>query len=227
MNIASKLSVLAQIYEIYDEFTAALDLACKKTCAHCCTNDIALTTLEGYRIIDGLNQTSKSDLTTAVSSQSKAKRFKPAVTTNQLAELCAKGIDPPEENENSADQACSLLKEKLCSIYPLRPFGCRCMMSRHNCEGKGYAEIDDFILSVNTVFIQTIEHIDAIGCTGNLVDVVAALLLPENRLAYENSVLKCTTAGLIRNHPLKILMIPPEHRTKMQPILQALRNIKN
>jgi Fe-S-cluster containining protein len=227
MNIASKLRILAQIYEIYDEFAAALDLACRKRCAHCCTNDVALTTLEGYRIIDSLDQTSTSDLLTAVSSQSKAKRFQPAVTTNQLAELCAKGIDPPDENENSARQICSLLKENLCSIYPLRPFGCRCMMSRHNCGGKGYAEIDDFILSVNTVFIQTIEHIDAIGCTGNLVDVVAALLLPENRLAYENGVPKCTTAGLIRNRPLKILMIPPEHRAKMQPILQCLRNIKN
>jgi hypothetical protein len=109
----------------------------------------------------------------------------------------------------------------------LRPYGCRCLVSRHNCGQTGYAEIDDFVLSVNTVFLQTIEHIDAGGCTGNLVDVLQAMSEDQNRQAYCSSTLHCSANRLIPNQPIQVLMIPPEHRKKMEPILEALRGIKS
>jgi hypothetical protein len=86
--------------------------------------------------------------------------------------------------------------------------------------------MDDFVLSVTTMFLQTIEHMDANGCSGNLLHMLGVLAVEENRQAYEDNRLKCTTVGLIANHPLKVLMIPPEHRTKMEPILQSLRDIR-
>jgi hypothetical protein len=79
---------------------------------------------------------------------------------------------------------------------------------------------------VNTVFLQTIEHLDADGCSGNLIDVLQVMASEDNRRAYEKDRLKCETNGLIVNWSLKVLMIPPEHRTKMEPILQELRQIK-
>ena len=103
---------------------------------------------------------------------------------------------------------------------------CRCLVSKYNCAEKGYAEIDDFVVSVNTVFIQTIEHLDKTGCTGNLTDLLEVMLNNEKWAAYKSGVLKCQDNGLVRNHALTVLMIPPEHRARMAPILKSLRQIR-
>jgi hypothetical protein len=226
MEIISKLNILDQIYAVYERFAASLDLACKKYCDHCCTSGVILTTLEGYKIIDSLAPNQKAGIIHTMQTASEIKRFQPRVTTNRLAQLCAEGIEPPEEIESEPWQNCPVLLDHQCPIYALRPFGCRCLVSRHNCGEKGYAEIDDFILSVNTVFLQTIEHVDAEGCSGSLVDVLQTMLNKQNWEAYRNGKLHCTGNGLIANQPLEVLMIPPEHRTKMEPILQDLRQIR-
>jgi len=226
MNLASRLKILDQIYAIYDQFTASLDLACKKGCDNCCTSGVLMTTLEGYKIIDRLSSMADNDLIQQIRCASKIKRLRPQITTNRLAQLCAEGIDLPEEENNIDLQTCPILQDNQCPIYELRPYGCRCLVSRHTCGEKGYAEIDDFVLSVNTVFLQTIEHVDAGGCSGNLVDVLQAMSVENNREAYGNSILHCSASKLIPNQPLEVLMIPPEHRTKMEPILQQLRQIK-
>lgn len=225
MEITSKLKILDQIYGIYDKFTASLDLACKIYCDHCCTSGVIMTTLEGYKIIDGLTPATSADITQKMQAASEIKRFQPRITTNRLAQLCSQGVEPPEEIDNENWPDCSLLLDHKCPIYDLRPYGCRCLASRHNCGHKGYAEIDDFVLSVNTVFLQTIEHVDAGGCSGNLVDVLQAMSLDQNRKAYCNSMLHCSANKLVLNQPLEVLMIPPEHRTKMEPILKELRQI--
>jgi hypothetical protein len=225
MDITSKLKILDQIYNIYDKFAASLDLACKKKCDHCCTSGVTLTTLEGYNIMDRLTSDTDIDLIQKIHSASQIKRFRPQITTNRLAQLCAEGVEPPDEADNLDLQACPLLLDHQCPIYELRPYGCRCLVSRHNCGEKGYAEIDDFVLSVNTVFLQTIEHVDAGGCSGNLVDVLQAMSVEQNREAYGSSALHCSSNKLIPNQPLEVLMIPPEHRTRIEPILEKLRQI--
>ena len=151
--------------------------------------------------------------------------FKPKITTNQLAKLCAQGIEPPEE-EGSEARPCPFLNDGLCPIYAVRPFGCRCLLSRHDCGKEGSADMDDYVLSVNTVFLQIMEHMDTYGCTGNLLDVLLVMASEENRQAYEDNSLKCPAAGLVPNQALNVLMIPPEHRTKMEPILNSLREIR-
>ncbi len=226
MNITSRLKILDQIYAIYDQFTASLDLACKNGCDHCCSSGVLMTTLEGYQIISRLTSKADTDLIQQIRFASDIKRLRPQMTTNRLAQLCAKGVDLPEEESNIDLQTCPILRDNQCPIYELRPYGCRCLVSRHTCGEKGYAEIDDFVLSVNTVFLQTIEHVDAGGCSGNLVDVLQAMSVEKNREAYSHSALHCSANKLIPNQPLGVLMIPPEHRTKMEPILQQLRQIK-
>ena len=226
MDITLKLKILDQIYAIYDKFAAALDPACQKNCDHCCTSGVILTTLEGYKIIDRLTSDKNTDVVQHIRSASELKRLRPQLTTNRLAQLCATGVEAPEEADNLNLPGCPLLLDHECPIYELRPYGCRCLVSRHNCGEYGYAEIDDFVLSVNTVFLQTIEHVDAGGCSGNLVDVLQALSEENNREAYCSGALHCSANKLIPNQPLEVLMIPPEHRTKMEPILQELRQIK-
>jgi Fe-S-cluster containining protein len=225
MNLSSKLAVLDRIYAIYDEFAVSLDLACKKYCSHCCTTGVTLTTVEGYKIIKKLESEGNTQWIEKIEQASKQRHFQLKITTNQLANMCAAGIEPPVE-ENTGWHICPFLTDDLCPLYTARPFGCRCLVSRHDCGKEGYAEVDDFVLSVNTLFLQTIEHIDAGGCTGNLLDLLGAMAVKKNRQAYANRKWECLPAGLIANQPLKVLMIPPEHRTKMESILQSLRNIR-
>jgi Fe-S-cluster containining protein len=225
MELNAKLAALDQIYRIYDNFVSGLELACKKHCAHCCTTGVTLTTLEGYKIIQQLESEGKAGWIEKMELAAQKPYFQLKITTNQLASLCAKGIDPPAE-ESTEWNPCPFLTDSQCPIYTVRPYGCRCLVSRHDCGIEGYANIDDFVLSVNTVFLQIIEHLDAGGCTGNLIDVLRTMVPQENRNHYENNRLKCANAGLISNQPLKVLMIPPEHRTKMEPILKSLQEIR-
>jgi hypothetical protein len=224
-DISSKLKILDQIYGIYDEFTGSLEFACKKYCDHCCTADVTLTTLEGYKIMGGLSQDRAADLIRKINSAPETERFRPRTTTNRLAKRYADGVDPPQDDISSNRSECKLLSNHQCPIYELRPYGCRCLVSRHNCGNTGYAEIDEFVLSVNTVFLQTIEHVDAGGCSGNLVDILLTMSEKEKREKYSNDVLHCSANRLIPNHPLEVMMIPPEHRQKMEPILEKLRQI--
>ncbi len=226
MMLKKKLVALDQIYAVYDKFCATLDVACKKYCAHCCTSNVTLTTLEGYKIVDHLITGGKLGLIDDLKHAVASTRYQPQISTNRLAELYAAEAKVPEEDMADQWEECSLLEKNACSIYDLRPFGCRCFISRKNCAETGFADIDEFTASVNTVFLQTIEHLDADGCCGNLIDVLHVMASEDKRRAYAEDRLKCETNGLIVNWSLKVLMIPPEHRTRMEPILQELRQIK-
>ena len=226
MTLVRKLAALDRIYAVYDGFYSNLGLACKKYCAHCCTTNVTLTTLEGYKIVDHLTAAGKLDIIQKLKRIAATSRYRPEVSTNRLAELYAAEAKVPQEEMAVDWEECSLLADNVCTIYALRPFGCRCFVSRRNCAETGYADIDEFTVSVNTVFLQTIEHLDADGCSGNLVDVLQAMAIEDNRRAYEKNRFKCETNGLIVNWSLKVLMIPPEHRTKMEPVLKELRQIE-
>ena len=126
MNLPDKLAALEKIYEIYAGFVTSLDLACKKYCVHW---------------ID------------RVQSVSAPRRFQPKITTNRLANLCAQGIEPPLD-ESTEWGPCPFLIDRQCPIYAVRPFGCRCLVSRNDCGIKGYADMDDFVLSVKTAVAE-------------------------------------------------------------------------
>jgi hypothetical protein len=100
------------------------------------------------------------------------------------------------------------------------------MMSGRKCSETGYADMDDFVMSVNTVFLQAIEHIDVDGFFGNMVDVLRVLASEPLRQDYRDNRLDVTGAKLIPNRPLAILVVPPEHQIRMAPILQTLQEIQ-
>ncbi|MBI5578961.1 MAG: YkgJ family cysteine cluster protein [Deltaproteobacteria bacterium] len=226
MEIARKLKALDRIYAVYDEFIRVQETACKMHCHQCCTTHVTLTTLEAYKICETLPPGEREKLFRRVREASGLKRFQPAVTTNALAELCAEDDDLPAENEASAKGKCPLLAEDLCSIYALRPFNCRCFISRTPCGEKGFADVDEVALAVNTLFLQTVEHVDADGCSGNLLDVLEVLASEEKRTACAGGTLHCTGNGLIANRPMKVLMLPPGQRKRIEPILSKLRAIR-
>jgi hypothetical protein len=226
MDLNSKIAVLDQIYRVYDEFIDRLDIACKKYCAGCCTRNVTLTTLEGYFIATHMISSGKSSLFENIESALPKKRFQPLTTTNRLADLCMKGEDPPEEKHESSNRCCPLLKDNLCPIYPVRPFGCRCFVSKKECRKQGYAEVDTFVLSVNNLFLQVIEHLDSQGFSGNLIDILNFMASKKNRDHYKKNILDNTGTGLIPNLKITVLMIPPEHRVEITPIVNALQNLR-
>jgi Fe-S-cluster containining protein len=218
-----KFKLLVRIYKLYDDILAPYDLACRKFCSDCCTRHVTLTTLEGYGIVRHLILHNQMTFLEKLKKELSLSRFEPRTTTNEIARLCAAGKDIPDEEIHSEWGVCPLLENNLCRIYAVRPFACRCLVSRTKCAQTGCAEMDDFLLSVNTVFLQYIEHIDRKGCSGNLTDVLLRLESEEDREAYAGGDLP--ESGLIANQPISFLFIPPEHRDRMKPILESLQSL--
>ena len=220
-----RLSILDRIYNLYEELIVSYDLACQHGCAACCTCNMTLTTLEGYRIIAGIDRADQKALFEKVRGMSGSRRFQPQITTNKIAELCRDGRPVPDETMDPSWGACPLLTNNACTIYALRPFGCRCMVSSLDCRKSGHAQIDEFILTVNNLFLQYIEHIDPMGGTGSLIDILLYFESPGHLEAYQGEMRITEVAGLAPNRPIPVLMVPPEHRLRVQPILQKLRQL--
>lgn len=226
MQIERKLEALDRIYAVYDDFVRTQTIACKMHCHACCTTRVSLTTLEAYKICKTLPSGECQRLFNRIRAAADVERFRPTTTTNALAELCAADGDLPEEPDEAGRSKCPLLAEELCSIYALRPFNCRCFVSRTLCSESGFADMDEALVAVNTLFLQTVEHVDADGCSGSLLDVLMVLAKEETRAAYCSGALHCSAEGLVANRPMQVLMVPPEHRQQIEPILQRLRAIR-
>jgi Fe-S-cluster containining protein len=222
--LTKRMAVLNQLYSIYDDFIHGQNVCCKKKCDFCCTRNVTLTTLEGYNIVEYINLNRKRELFDGLKINLQKKRFIPKVTINNLAEMVCNGESPPEEEVDPNWGACPLLTRQACPIYPVRPFGCRCLVSQVPCSDNGYAELDPFVLTVNNIFLQTIEHIDNQGLMGNLTDILLLLEQGEILKKYSSSMLK-PDKKKIKNSPIKFLMIPPEHRLRVKPILEAIQKI--
>jgi Fe-S-cluster containining protein len=219
----SKLSILNQIYYLYDSFTENIDNVCKKGCSHCCTCNVTVTTIEAYKIIEYLITKDQLNLLSGLSTSKK--RFLPKFTINQFAELCIDDGEIPEEENNPDWGKCAFLSDDICSIYTVRPFACRCMISEKECGKNGYAFIKPFILTVNNVFQQYIEHADQNGYFGNIADAITLLSKSDNREDYIQNTLKSDNEPIIPNKKIKYLMIPPEDRENIAFLLNKLNNV--
>jgi hypothetical protein len=84
MIINSKLAVLEKIYGIYDDFSGGLNLSCKKGCSLCCTQNVTMTTLEGFKVSEGILAMGKGELFGRIKESGKA-GFRPRITINEMA----------------------------------------------------------------------------------------------------------------------------------------------
>jgi hypothetical protein len=225
-DLAARVALLDRLYTRYDGFLAGIDgLACREGCAACCTADVVLTSLEAHALITRLGPAQREGLEAALARGSTAEGFQPRVTTNGLADCCARGEAPPPETAPQGTGRCLLLRDERCPAYALRPFGCRCFVSRRTCRTTGCAEVDDVVLTVNTVFLQVLEHLDRPGCQGNFATLLALMSRPGPAAAYAAGHLDGHAWGLLPNRPLTILMVPPEHRGALAPLLGDLRRL--
>jgi len=227
MSYTKKLAVLKRIYKIYDGIANNWATACRRYCAACCTCNVTMTTLEGTLIEEELADKGKTDLFNRFKAVPANRRYYPQITTNELAERCVQGKAIPDEKSDPQWGKCPILIDNQCPIYQIRPFGCRCFVSTTDCRVNGYADVDPFVISVNNLFLQYIEHIDAHGFFGNMTDILIYINAMAHPQGIRGNSPKETSSRLIINQPLKVLLTPPEHREKIKPFLNSLLQIQD
>ena len=222
MDIEGRIELLQEIYRQYDEIIADYQLYCRRQCALCCTRNVTISTLEALFMIRSWEAAGTEEWMSQVRQAAKEPRLLPVTTLNQFAELCARDAPIPKGGGYVETQACPFLDEELCTIYDSRPFGCRAMVSRTHCGTHQQADMPEFVLTVNNVLMQYIEALDVNRYAGNMIDVLLLMSHPLQRRSYEAELAMHPTASLLPNRPISVLMVPPEHQQRVQPLLQAL-----
>lgn len=217
-----RLTILNKLYGIYDNFVAAYVLTCHRGCSHCCTSDVTLTTLEAVYLLERTPAEQRAQLLTDIEATKNSQRFQPRYTTNQAAHSAMHDQPLPEEPHPLRAGSCPLLTDHVCPIYAQRPFGCRCLLSSEDCGQTGEARMEGLWVTVNTVMLQFIEHLDSRGCSGNFGDVIEAMATNAGQTRWRAGQPECGALNLIPNHPLPMLMVPPEHRALLAPLVEQI-----
>lgn len=211
---SQEIGKIKKIYQLYEEALADTRVVCKEGCSDCCTCNVIVTSLEVNFLVSSLDSKGGADMKQRLEKNFPRKRYIPEMTTNQFAGFCMSGQDIPEEENNPDWGKCPLVEAGRCTIYPVRPFGCRSMMSQVDCRETGFAQVPPLALTITNIFLQYIEHLDHQGVSGNLSDMLALHL--ENSGKFEK------TQGCIENMKMKVLLIPPEHRSAVTPLLKQM-----
>ena len=225
MLLPTRRILLATLMRLHDRFCAPLKTACGRGCAACCTQKVVLTTLEGLAIYDFFMKEGPADWLARLPGTSEQGLFRPRLTLNAWAEQCLKEDAQEEEVPTEPPAAaCPFLTAATCPLYPVRPLACRAMLSRAACVAGGSADMPEEVLALNIVVLQYLEAIDRPGLSGNLVDILRFVADPRHRQAYLAADLESVPEGLLVNRPLPALMVPPEHRERLRPTIEAIQD---
>jgi len=204
--------ILKDIYKIFPEQMASIDFACHKGCATCCTHNVTMTTLEGRLLMEYLNGQGRT-----LPQLPEASERPPAhYTNNSLAALYISGLEPEEQEEKRTFEPCCFLDNDLCSVYKVRPFGCRSFGSIIDCAIEGSAEIDGWFISLVTVIQQLIEHMDQGGHWGNMADILEFL---DNE---GDEAGRLVEKRLLVNQSIPGLLVVPDDRTHVMAFGERL-----
>lgn len=206
---------LCIIYGHYKKWANAFEFACDKGCSTCCTQSVTMTTLEGELIADYI-QKEKPELLPLLESLPPDSTA-PTTTTNQFAQACLEGKDLNEEEVSWNFSPCLFLRKNCCTIYPVRSFMCRSFGSKIKCNISGSAEVDPVFLTLNTVIMQCIEHLDQGRPWGNLNSILRLLTTTDpDEMNKKNTLFAQQIPGFL---------IPPEEHSQLQEHLNTLLNI--
>lgn len=193
--------MLETLSRAYESWTGQYQFACRRGCAACCTQSVTMTTLEGERIIEYLRAHRQLDRVASLLEASRPAR-RALQTTNQFAASCLAREEPADEEGDWDFTPCIFLAQDLCTIYPVRPFGCRSFSSTVNCATRGCAEVAPVVITVNTLVLQIIEHLNSRGgFWGNMTDILRHLLAEKGT---------ATDPHLLPARPNPGFLIPPE-----------------
>jgi Fe-S-cluster containining protein len=173
-----KKELLHAIYGVYARWVERFPLACQKGCAACCTNSVIITSLEGEIILDFVIGAGREKWLLEKLAGAAPEKGREAITMNQFAGACLNHQEVDQETLGGWDfTPCVFLEAKICSIYEVRPFGCRSFGSFVQCAADRAAEMAPIQLAVNTVLTQIIEHVSSDGgyCS-TMADILHSLV---------------------------------------------------
>jgi len=219
-----KQQILHKIYDIFDQWNSEPEVACRKGCSYCCTQNVTITALEAEAILRFIvNAGMSSWLAEKLSCPSSHQP--PKMTTNDFAKACLEGreVDPGDQQNLSI---CPFLENNLCRIYPVRPFGCRLFISTRTCSALQPAQISDEYFEAATAVSQLLEHLGQKEYWGNMLDVLPALLdIREfEEIAGQLNSTLCMQARLqtLTAKPLPGFLLSEEHAEQVAPLLQKI-----
>jgi len=222
------LERLKKTYDLYHEALSGLEAepVCREKCTACCTCNVTLTSLEAGLLMDSLGMEEKKGLGDRIRQRFPEKRYIPRMTTNGFARLCMEDREIPEEENDPAFGACPLLEDDLCMVYEARPFGCRALLSETRCGREGFARVPPLVLTLNTLFLQAIEHLDQNGFSGNLSDMALFFLSGKSLDGKAGNPRETGGEGLfVPNEKIPALMVPPKHQRRLRDLTEKLKGL--
>jgi Fe-S-cluster containining protein len=221
-----KETILLSIFNAFEKWSASIPKACVKGCSACCTQNVTITALEGERILDFIR---KEGLESWFAERLQMARptATPLLTTNEYAEACLKGIETDDSDDHEKLAPCPFLNRNCCTIYPVRPFGCRCFASERVCRPGETAILPDSYVAASTAVMQIIEHLGQQEYWGNMLDVLLALcdILSNKKItAFLPNQTMIIQARLRtrRARPLPGFLLLEEEQEKIAPLLNAI-----
>jgi Fe-S-cluster containining protein len=220
-----KHQILKIIYDTFDDWATDDNWACNKGCASCCTQNVTITALEGeavlrHAIAEGREKWLMDRLQGDITPQ------RPSQTINTFARSCIAGEDIETQDQTSSS-ACPFLDDDCCSIYPARPFNCRCFLSLHTCGPDRPALVSEGYLAASTAVNQLIEHLGQREYWGNMLDVLPALLdisayqPVRSHLQDSTRIIKARANTLVAQ-PLPGFMLSEDDFEKVSPLLERI-----
>lgn len=216
--------IMTTLFEIYEQETANLSYACKKGCSTCCTQSVTVTATEGQMIIEFLKEQDRIEELHEILKQNET-RYIPAHTPNRIAALYH------EKKEVKGDDwdltPCCFLDNNCCSIYPVRPFACRCFGSTVQCDLNHSAEQPSWLITLNTVMMQVVEHVGQGEYWGNMMDILLELSSQSRYIGRQwqgegaNKVDRARFR-LLTAEPVSNFIVPPEDEEKISQLLKQI-----
>ena len=172
-----KKELLYTICEIYSGWVERFPLVCRKGCADCCTRSVSMSSLEGLVIADFIKKDNRAEWLRKKLASTARGKSSAVISMNQFAAACLRQEEMDVDCVSGWDLTpCFFLEDGSCTIYGVRPFGCRSFGSLVRCAETGAAEMAPIHLAVNTVFTQIIEQLSSgWGYWGNMADILADL----------------------------------------------------
>lgn len=168
-----KKKILNIIYTEFAQYSSSEQFCCSKGCSACCTQNVTITALEGVQILNFCKENNRESwLAHTLSSQEAG--TPPLQTTNEYIASCLEGKEVDQEGSETSAM-CPFLENSICTIYPVRPFSCRCFGSRQPCDQYTSALVPNHYLSASMAVMQIIEHLGQFEYWGNMRDVLLAL----------------------------------------------------
>ncbi len=211
---------LETIYRWYDAIAWSLaPWACKPGCATCCTPLVSLTTLEAAYL---WQKSPALDMAGIAVRSREISLPSLSMTSNEQASLCLSHEDFEENSISLPSVPCPLLANERCLCYEARPLMCRLMFSTAPCGTTGQAEMPSRLLSLTTVCLQLVEHLDRQGWSGYLVHLLPHFQDPSFPEDCQAGTARIEDARLRHNRPNPGFIVPPEHRDQVRRWLEDL-----